>query len=219
MHEKTPRDAVQAKPAIITAILFLGLAALTFGVLASVQVAFAVSDNATDDGNNTNSTDQVRAKVKAFQDGSLIDADGGIEGSLGADVDCVGAVETDANADSMKCYLIPADSENVFASQFANDSSVILQEGSSTACPESEFEGTKECFSTTFNASNFNTQGDYRFVAQFYSGDELVDTVAQDYRLHSFFVLPESAIGALGIVGSSLAAWGGYTFFKGRKTA
>lgn len=149
------------------------------------------------------------SKLRAIQDGNVIRIDDDIEGSLGLPVDCVGGIESSANADTMKCYLIS--NEESWASEYKSDPTVIMQEGTAEACPEGVgFESSKDCFITTFASSNFEAQGNYRYVAEFYAGDTLLDIAKDDYRLQSFFVLPESAIGAFALVGSSLAVLGAY---------
>ena len=63
------------------------------------------------------------------------------------------------------------------------------------------------------------TPGDWRFVVEFYdSADNLVGLSGIDYRVHTFIVLPESVIGAIALVGTSIAAMGGYMFVKSRKS-
>jgi hypothetical protein len=141
------------------------------------------------------------SKLRAIQDGNVIRIDDNIEGSLGLPVDCIGGIESSANADTMKCYLIS--NEESWASEYKSDPTVIMQEGTAEACPEGVgFESSKDCFLTTFGSSNFEGQGNYRYVAEFYAGDTLLDTAKDDYRLQTFFVLPESAIGAFALVGS-----------------
>jgi hypothetical protein len=156
------------------------------------------------------------AKIRAILDGILINIHTDTEGAVGLPVDCVGGIETDANADSAICYLI---SENdTWASEYKTDPSVLSQNAAPTTCPDGDqFEANKECFSTTFGAENFATQGQYRFVMEFYSGETLVDVVEQDYRLHSFFVVPESAFGVIALVASSLAVFGLYAKFNKKR--
>jgi hypothetical protein len=161
--------------------------------------------------------DGLKSKLRPMQDGNVISVHTGADGTAGLPVDCVGGIEDTANADSMKCYLIS--DEEIWASDYKTDPSVIMQEGSAIACPGTGvFEANKECFVTTFDSGSFSTQGEYRFVAEFYEGDTLIDIARQDYRLLSFFVLPESAIGAVALVGSSLVVFGAYRFLAGRKT-
>jgi hypothetical protein len=158
------------------------------------------------------------SKLRATQDGEVIsvnDMTDNTDGLIGLPVDCVGGIEKSANADMMKCYLLS--DEGVWAKDYKSDPTAIVQEGSPEACPEGAgFESNKQCFLTTFDGSNFASQGDYRFVAEFYAGDTLLDVETHDYRLQSFFVLPESAIGAIALVGSSLAVFGAYRVLANR---
>lgn len=165
---------------------------------------------------NNHEQEPAHAKVVAFQNGNLIDIDAGVDGAPGSDIDCVGAIDIDANADLMKCYLLSDDS--IWASEYSTDPSVVMQEGSPIACAvDAGFEENKECFSITFDGNRFEEQGRYRFVAEFYDGNTLLGIAGQDYRLHSFFILPESAVGAIAMVGTSFAALGGFLFLRSRK--
>lgn len=158
------------------------------------------------------------SKLRALQDGNVISVNNqvdNVDGLVGVPVDCVGGIEQSANADMMKCYLLS--DEDVWAKDYKSDPTAIVQEGSPEACPEGAgFESDKQCFLTTFDPSDFASQGNYRFVAEFYAGDTLLDIETHDYRLQSFFALPESAVGAIALVGSSLAVFGAYRVLTNR---
>lgn len=155
------------------------------------------------------------SKLRAIQDGNVIRVDDNLEGTIGLPVECVGGIESSADADAMKCYLIS--DEDSWASDYKTDPTVVVQEGSAGACPEGAgFETSKDCFLTTFEGSAFAGSGEYRFVAEFYKGDTLVDIAKDDYRLQSFFVLPESGIRAIALIGSSLGAFTVYRVMQKR---
>lgn len=190
-----------------TTIPALGLVLLA-GLVAGPLSAFAQVDDAEDN-------DWFKSKIRALQEGSTLDIQTDIEGSAGAPVDCVGGIENTANATSMTCYLLS--DEETWASDYKADPTAVVQEGVAEPCPDGAgFEASKDCFLTTFDSSNFAGQGTYRFVAEFYDGDTLLDVERSDYRLKSFFVLPESAVGAIALVGSSLGVFGAYRVLTGR---
>jgi hypothetical protein len=193
------RDAQKAAKAAILAVGFVLLA----GLAMAPQSSFAAEE------------DFFKSKLRAIQDGSVIRIDDKVEGSVGLPVDCIGGIESSSNADTMKCYLLS--NEESWASDYKTDPTVIVQEGSAEACPEGVgFESSKDCFITTFDGSSFAAQGTYRFVAEFYDGDTLLDIAKDDYRLQSFFVLPESTIGAFALIGSSLGVLGAYRVLASR---
>lgn len=186
--------------------------AMAFAILG---VSFVIVAGTVLAQQSTYAAEPIKAQLRALQDGNAIDADAGVDGIPNTDVDCVGGIRADVNADSMKCYLLS--DEEIFAVEYSTDPSVVVEDGSAVECPtEGDFAGGVNCFSATFDASNFAGQGDHRFVAEFYDGDTLVGLARQDYRLHSFFVLPESAVGAVALVGSSLAAFAGYSILSKR---
>lgn len=159
--------------------------------------------------------DWFKSKLRALQDGDLLDIHTGVDGSAGTPVDCVAGIESSANATGVTCYLL-SDNET-WASDYKSDPTAIAQDAVAEPCPDGAgFESNKDCFVTTFDSSNFAGQGNYRFVAEFYNGDTLLDVESSDYRLKSFFVLPESAIGAIALIGSSLAVFGAYRVFSSR---
>lgn len=149
-------------------------------------------------------------KVRAFQDGAQITAQN--PGLNGVDTDCVGGIIS-ADAVKMVCYLIPPGVANN-----NNDNAIATLETSSTiACPAGVgFSADHTCFSVTFPGSLF-TEGsgaeaaDYHFHAEFYdASDNLIADGNQTFQNHSFFVIPESPIGIIAMVGASLAALGGF---------
>jgi hypothetical protein len=160
-------------------------------------------------GNN----DNIEAKARAIQNGDSLDTEN--EGVVGQDIDCVGGIDSSADAAYTKCYLL---ADGTPTPQYKTQN-VAVQEGSAISCPSGAgFTSGEECFSTTFDASFFTAPGHYRFVVEFYNAaDQLINVVGIDYRVHSFLVIPESGIGAFALVASSLAAIGGYYFFRTHK--
>ncbi len=76
--------------------------------------------------------------------------------------------------------------------------------------------GTFRCFDDTSPA--LSVPGDWGMQATFCDSDDRCtanDKVA--IKAVSFFVLPESAIGTIALVGASISTLGGYMFLKGRK--
>jgi hypothetical protein len=162
------------------------------------------------------------AKARAIQGGDSLDTSPGNEGIAGTPIDCVGGIETSANADSMKCYLVP---EGVSTPNYQTGAVAVQESSVSTTCPTGAgFTSGMECFSTTFDGGYFTGSEDdpthYRFVIEFYKNGQIVDIAgSNNFAVHSFLVIPESAIGAIALVGSSFAALAGYVFLRSRKTA
>jgi len=152
-------------------------------------------------------------KVRAIQAGNSLDESN--PGVLGVDIDCVAGIEGSGTADTVKCYLVP---DGISTPDYAT--SPIPPQTSTTeeSCPSGVgFTGSDVCFSTTFDSSLF-TGGHWRFVAVYYNNGQIVDVKgSNEWTNHSFFVLPESAIGIIALVGSSLAVLGGYSFLKNTK--
>jgi hypothetical protein len=186
---------------ISSRIAVFSMAALTFALLTAgslTQSVFAPSE--------------PNAKARAIQAGVSLDSE--TAGTLGVDIDCVGGILSSANADSIICYLVP---EGVPTPNYKTDASVVSQAGASSSCPsDAGFTASDECFSTTFSSALF-TPGDWRFVVEFYSNGQLVGLAGIDYRVHTFFVIPESPIGAAALVLSSLAALGGFMYLRSHK--
>lgn len=153
-------------------------------------------------------------KVRAMQAGSSLDESN--PGVLGVDIDCVAGIEGSGTADMVKCYFVP---DGISTPDYA--SSPIPPQTSTTeeSCPNGVgFTGSYVCFSTTFDISPFS-EGRWRFVAVYYNNGQIVDLKgSNEWTNHSFFVLPESAVGIMApLVGSSLAALGGYSFLRNTK--
>ncbi len=152
-------------------------------------------------------------KARAIQDGVSLDTTTG--GNLVDDIDCVGGIDTTEDTDHIVCYLVP---EGVATPDYATDPSVVSQTGSGPiACPSvGGFGAGQECFSTTFDIGLL-TPSHWRFVIEFYDDQgEIVAIEGIDYRVHSFFVVPESPIGVAALIMSSLAVLGGFMFLKRR---
>jgi hypothetical protein len=158
--------------------------------------------------------DPIEAKARAIQNGISIDTS--TTGMVGSDIDCYGGVDSASGADSAVCYLVP---DGVATPNYKTDPSVISMPMSAAACPSGAgFTSGEECFSTTFDQGLF-TPGHWRFVVEFFAGPTQVDLAGIDYRVHSFFVLPESPIGVAALMGSSLAVLGTFMFFKRRNSS
>jgi hypothetical protein len=155
-------------------------------------------------------------KARAIQAGVSLDTT--TQGNLVDDIDCVGGIEASQNTDHIICYLVP---DGVPTPDYNTDPSVLSQQGSAIgSCPSvGGFGATQECFSTTYDIGLF-VPGDWRFVIEFYNAqNEIVAIEGADYRVHTFFVLPESPIGVAALVVSSLAVLGGFMFLRSRKSA
>ena len=155
-------------------------------------------------------------KARAIQNGVSLDSSTG--GNLVDDIDCVGGIDITEDTDHTICYLVP---DGVATPDYATDPSVVSQTGSGPiACPSvGGFGAGQECFSTTFDIGLF-TPGHWRFVIEFYDDQgEIIAIEGIDYRVHSFFVLPESPIGIVALIFSSLAVLGGFMFLKRRSNS
>lgn len=177
-----------------------------FGIALAVLLSTGIASNAY-------AADPV-AKARAIQNGISLDTT--TQGVLNENIDCVGGIDSSATVDSIICYLVP---DGVPTPDYATDPSVISQASSdSIACPaDAGFNVGDQCFSSTFDSSNF-VPGDWRFIVEFYNGAQLVALAGIDYRVHTFFVVPESPIGAAALVGSALAVLGGYSYLRRRGT-
>ncbi len=177
-------------------ILAIALAITVAPVLA--QSAFAADAN---------------TKVRAFQNDAKIDS--GNPGQINTDTDCVGGIDNDEGATYMICYLVPPGVSN-------NDNSNAIAQLTATTeetCPaDAGFDVSDQtCYTATFAGSLFDQQGDWHFHAEFYNAqDQLISDGRQTFANNSFFVLPESPIGILALVGSSLAVLGGFMFLRSR---
>ncbi len=69
----------------------------------------------------------------------------------------------------------------------------------------------------TFN-SVYGPNTEWTVIACFISEHHTADVNNLHIDVTSFFVLPEAAIGAIAIVGSSLAAFGGYSMLRNKKS-
>lgn len=178
-----------------TGILVIALAMTVAPVLA--QSAFAADAN---------------TKVRAFQNGVLVDGDN--PGLVNTPTECVGGIDNDEGADYMTCILIPPGvSNNDNSNQIANLTSSV-----EIACPpDVGFGADQTCYSVEFPGNLFDQQGDWHFHAQFYNADDqLISDGQQTFANNSFFVLPESPVGIVALIVSSLAVLGGFMFLRNR---
>jgi hypothetical protein len=162
-----------------------------------------------------NATSAPNTKVRAIQNGNSLDESN--QGQLGIDIDCVSGIEGAGAADEVKCYLVP---DGISTPNYASTPIPPQTSATEESCPSGVgFTSGFVCFTTTFDSSLFN-QGHWRFVAEFYKNGQLVDIKGSNvWTNHSFFVLPESPIGILALIGSSLAVLGGFMFLRGRSHA
>ena len=184
-----------------TNIRYIGIMAIALAVTMApvfVQSAFAADAN---------------TKVRALQNGAVINEAN--PGQINVDTDCVGGIDTDEGAAYMICYLIPPGVSN-------NDNSNAIETLTSSAeetCPADVGFNVADqtCYTATFPASLFDQQGDWHFHAEFYDAqDNLISDGRQTFANNSFFVLPESPIGVIALVGSTLAVLGGFMFLRSR---
>ncbi|GEM_PF-1470607 len=176
---------------------------MTFVALALIATPLVLAGNAYAAPNT---------KVRAIQNGVSLDES--VEGNLVNDVDCVAGIEGSGTADEVKCYLVP---DGIATPDYATTPIPPQTSTTEDTCPTGVgFTGGYKCFTTTFDSSNFSN-GHWRFVAEYYLNGQLVDIKGSNvWTNHSFFVLPESPIGILALVASSLAALGGFMFLKRR---
>jgi hypothetical protein len=177
-------------------IMAIALAVTVAPVLA--QSAFAADAN---------------TKVRAFQNGGVINEEN--PGQINVDTDCVGGIDNDEGATYMICYLVPPGVSN-------NDNSNAIAQLTATTeetCPaDAGFDVSDQtCYTATFAGSLFDQQGDWHFHAEFYNAqDQLISDGRQTFANNSFFVLPESPIGVIALLGSTLAVLGGFMFLRSR---
>ena len=149
-------------------------------------------------------------KVRALQNG--ISLDESTQGDLVSNIDCVAGIEGSGTADEVICYLVP---DGIATPDYASTPVPPQTASTEESCPSGVgFTGGFVCFTTTFDVSNFSP-GHWRFVAEFYNNGQLVDIKGSNvWTNHSFFVLPESPIGILALVASSLAVLGGFMYLR-----
>jgi hypothetical protein len=155
----------------------------------------------------------ANTKVRAFQNGGVINEEN--PGQINVDTDCVGGIDNDEGATYMICYLIPPGVSN-------NDNSNAIAQLTATTeetCPaDAGFDVSDQtCYTAAFAGSLFDQQGDWHFHAEFYNAqDQLISDGRQTFANNSFFVLPESPIGVIALLGSTLAVLGGFMFLRTR---
>ena len=183
---------------------YIGIMAIALAV--TVAPVFAQSAFAAD----------ANTKVRAFQNGGVINEEN--PGQINVDTDCVGGIDNDEGATYMICYLIPPGVSN-------NDNSNAIAQLTATTeetCPAGAgFDVSDQtCYTATFPGSLFDQQGDWHFHAEFYNAqDQLISDGRQTFANNSFFVLPESPIGVIALLGSTLAVLGGFMFLRSRGRA
>jgi hypothetical protein len=181
--------------------MYIGILAIALAIAIAPMIAQSAS------------AAQANTKVRAFQNDVKIDESN--PGQINTDTDCVGGIDNDEGATYMICYLVPPGVSN-------NDNSNAIAQHTSTAeqtCPaDAGFNvGNQVCYTATFAGSLFDQQGDWHFHAEFYNAqNQLISDGRQTFANNSFFVLPESPIGILALVGSSLAVLGGFMFLRSR---
>ena len=92
----------------------------------------------------------------------------------------------------------------------------MLNTTTTITCPTGVgFNSNDTCFSVTFDGSNFNQQAEWHFIGVFTEDGEVIDlTGSKEFRVHSFMVLPEAAIGAVAVFGSIFATFIGYKYMR-----
>jgi hypothetical protein len=183
-----------------TNIKYVGILAIALAV--TVAPVFAESAFAA----NTNT------KARVFQNAVQVTEDN--PGQILTDTECVGSIDDDAGATKMICYLIPPGVSN-------NDNSnavASLESNTAIDCPTGAgFGANQDCYSVTFDGSLFDQQGDWHVHVEFYNAqNQLIADGRQTFQNHSFFVLPESPIGVIALLGSTLAVLGGFMFLRSR---
>jgi hypothetical protein len=155
---------------------------------------------------------EPNTKVRAIQDGNSLDES--IPGQLGFDTDCVAGIQGSGIVDEVVCYLVP---DGIPTPDYVTTAITPQSSTTEESCPGGVgFTGGFVCFTTTFD-SGLLSPGHWRFVAEYYNDGQLVDVKGSNvWTNHSFFVLPESAIGIIALVASSLAVLGGFVFLRGR---
>ena len=184
--------------------MYIGILAIALAITVApmlAQSAFAADAN---------------TKVRAFQNDVKIDS--GNQGQINTDTDCVGGIDNDEGATYMICYLVPPGVSN-------NDNTNAIAQLTATTeetCPAGAgFDVSDQtCYTATFPGSLFDQQGDWHFHAEFYNAqDQLISDGRQTFANNSFFVLPESPIGVIALLGSTLAVLGGFMFLRSRGRA
>jgi hypothetical protein len=196
-----PRHLFLIRINMATKKMYIGILAIALAIAIAPMIAQSAS------------AAQANTKVRAFQNDVKIDESN--PGQINTDTDCVGGIDNDEGATYMICYLVPPGVSN-------NDNSNAIAQLTSTAeetCPaDAGFNvGNQVCYTATFAGSLFDQQGDWHFHAEFYNAqNQLISDGRQTFANNSFFVLPESPIGILALVGSSLAVLGGFMFLRSR---
>ncbi len=165
-----------------------------------------------------NPNSNPNGKVRAIQNGISIDTNN--PGILNVDIDCVGGINY-ANANDFHCFLVPdgigignIDWPNLINGSNLPNGVILLSTTQSIPCPDNAgFQNDDTCFSVTFGGGNFTNPAHWHFIGVFTENGNVIDIVGQDYRVHSFNVLPEAVIGAIALIGSIL----GITAYRYRR--
>lgn len=162
------------------------------------------------------------AKVRAIQLGNSLSTDPGTEGILGVDIDCVGGIEYQ-DANDFHCFLVPDgvapgqyDWNELIDGQNLPSGVMLLSTTDSIPCPSGVgFNNDDKCFSVTFDGSNFDQPAHWHFIGVFTEDGDVIDISGnKEFRVHSFFIMPEAAIGAVAVIGSIFAAFIGYNYLR-----
>jgi hypothetical protein len=153
----------------------------------------------------------VDAKVRAIQNGNVLGTQPGEEGTIGQDIDCVGGVGT-AHANDFHCFLVPGGID-IGTIDWADPNTInnppagvrVISTDTLISCAglPGGLHTETTCFKVTFPASDF-TPGKWHFIGVFTLNGNIIDLADNDFRVHSFMVVPELIIGSIGLVGSTL---------------
>ena len=146
---------------------------------------------------------QPNAKVRAFHMNGEQVTDSN-PAFVNEELRCIGGIDEFSDANDFHCYVVDPDTpppdyktDNVYNA----DTTTII------TCPsEGGFNPNDICFEVIIPASVFDKPGDWHFVGEFTKDGNIIDIAGVDYRVHSFMVLPEAALGSIAIVGSIFAS-------------
>jgi len=152
----------------------------------------------------SNNNPNLNGKVRAIQNGISIDTNN--PGILNVDIDCVGGINYN-NANDFHCFLVPdgigigtIDWSSLINGNNLPNGVILLSTTQSIQCPNGAgFSNDAKCFSVTFGGGNFTNPAHWHFIGVFTENGQVIDIVGQDYRVHSFNVLPEAIIGAIAV--------------------
>ncbi|GBC73580.1 hypothetical protein HRbin04_00983 [archaeon HR04] len=184
--------------------LYIG-ALLTIAVLGAALTAEVYAQG----GGST-----INAKVRAIQDDKVLGTGPGEEGVVGANIDCVGGVDS-TTANDFHCFLVPEgigigtiNWPSLIGGGSLPSGVKMLSSTTPMSCDglPGGLDTNNTCFSVTFPASDF-TVGEWHFVAVFTENGNVIDLAGIDYKVNSFMVIPELFIGSIGLAGSMLGTF------------